>query len=189
MQKAMIDQFEKFSAPNELWIFRNLGQDELATYANQLRKIPRKGARFAYNDEADVKQATQQLGRGWEAYAESIINDFLLGLQTPIPRLFTTPGFTEASARAALEAAERKVMAIQRFIKRTVEAEVFSPLLRASGHDPLEAKVRISWGQPEIPELQVPDMLTALEKGAISREELRAMLTKSGWELGQGEAT
>ena len=81
------------------------------------------------------------------------------------------------------------MMAIQRFIKRTVEAEVFSPLLRASGHDPLEAKVRISWGQPEIPELQVPDMLTALEKGAISREELRAMLTKSGWELGQGEAT
>jgi len=112
MQKAMIDQFEKFSAPNELWIFKNLGPDELQSYASSLKRIPRKGARFVYNDEADVKQATQQLGRGWEVYAENIINDFLLGLQTPILRLFMTPGFTEASARVALEAAERKVMSI-----------------------------------------------------------------------------
>ena len=183
MQHAMIDQFEKFSAPNELWIFKNLGQDELQSYANTLKRIPRKGARFAYNDEADVKQAAQQLGRGWEAYVDSIVNDFLLGLQTPIPRLFTTPGFTEASARAALEAAERKVMSIQRFIKRAVEAEVFYPVLRAAKYDPLEAKVRLNWGQPEIPELIVADMILAFEKGVIDREELRGMLIKSGWEL------
>jgi len=63
MQKAMIDQFEKFSAPNELWIFKNLGPEELQSYASSLKRIPRRGARFAYNDEADVKQAVQQLGR------------------------------------------------------------------------------------------------------------------------------
>ena len=185
MQKAMIDQFEKFSAPNELWIFKNLGPDELQAYANSLKRIPKKGARFAYNDEADVKQATQQLGRGWEAYAENIINDFLLGLQTPIPRLFTTPGFTEASAGAALEAAERKVMSIQRFFKRIVEGEVFNPLLRKAEYDPVEVRVRLNWGQPEIPELEVSDMILAFEKGAISSEELRNMLIKSGWELTQ----
>jgi len=183
MQKAMIDQFEKFSAPNELWIFKNLGSDELRIYSSQLKRIPRKGARFAYNDEADIKQATQPLGRGWEAYVDNIVSDFLLGLQTPIPRLFTTPGFTEASARAALEAAERKVMAMQRFIKRAVEAEVFYPVLRAAKFDPLEAKVRLNWGQPEIPELIVADMILAFEKDVLDREELRKMLIKSGWEL------
>jgi len=96
MQKAMIEQFEKFSAPNELWIFKGLSAAELNSFASRLKKLPAKGARLAYNDEADIKQATMQLGRGWEAYVETIINDFLLGLQTPIPRLFTTPGFTEA---------------------------------------------------------------------------------------------
>ena len=166
-----------------MWIFKNLGPDELQAYASSLKRIPRKGVRFAYNDEADVKQAAQQLGRGWEAYAENIINDFLLGLQTPIPRLFTTPGFTEASARAALEAAERKVMSIQRFLKRKVEAEVFNPILRISKISPLEAKVRLNWGQPEVPSLKVSDMLTAYEKGAIEREELRKMLIRAGWEL------
>lgn len=183
MQKAMIEQFEKFSAPNELWIFKNLSQGELQAYANVLKKIPRKGARFAYNDEADIRQAAQQLGRGWEVYVESLVNDFLLGLQTPIPRLFTTPGFTEASARAALEAAERKVMALQRFIKRIVEREVFNPLLRGAGFSPVEARVRLNWGQPDVPELKVADLLVAFEKGAIRVEELRGMLAKAGWEL------
>lgn len=98
MQLAMIDQFEKFSAPNELWTFENLGADDLAMYAKRLKKIPRKGARFVYNDRADVKQAVQQLGRGWEAYVANIMNDFILALQTPLPGLFTTPGFTEASS-------------------------------------------------------------------------------------------
>jgi len=189
MQQAMIEQFEKFSAPNELWIFENLTADEVSTYAGRLKRIPRKGARFAYNDKADIKQATQQLGRGWEAYVQSIVNDFLLGLQTPLPRLFTTPGFTEASARAAMEAAERKVMTMQRFIKRIVEREVWAPLLRAENYVPSEVQVRLNWGQPEVPELKVEDMLLALEAGAIRRDELRNMLVKAGWELTESEET
>jgi hypothetical protein len=183
MQKAMIEQFEKFSAPNELWTFKGLTSAELKTFARRLKNLPAKGARLAYNDEAEIKQATMQLGRGWEAYVETILNEFLLGLQTPIPRLFTTPGFTEASARAALEAAERKVMAIQRFMKRIVEREVFYPILRDAGYNPLEARVRLNWGQPEVPELKVEDMLRAVELGVVRREEVRNMLIKAGWEL------
>lgn len=98
MQLAMIDQFEKFTAPNELWTFEKLGADELTAYASRLKKIPRKRARFAYNDQADIKQAVQQLGWGWEAYVANIMNDFILAMQTPLPRLFTTPCFTEASS-------------------------------------------------------------------------------------------
>ena len=183
MEKAMIDQFEKFSGPTELWTFKNLGKDDLQTYANVLKKIPAKGARLAYNDEADIKQAVVPMGRGWESYVEVIVNGFLLGLETPIPRLFTTPGFTEASARAALEAAERKVMSIQRFLKRIVEGEVFNPIVEQAGYKPEEAKVRLNWGQPEKPSLEFADMLSAYEKGAIRLDELRKMLTKAGWEL------
>ena len=104
-----------------------------------------------------------------------------------MPRLFTTPGFTEASARAALEAAERKTMCLQRFIKRTVERELWYPVLREAGYRPLEAGVRLNWGQPEVPELRVEDMLKAWETGAIRSDELRKMLVKSGWELTEPE--
>ena len=74
----------------------------------------------------------QQLGRGWEADVANIMNDFIFAVQMPLPRLFTTPGFTETSARAALEVAERKVMTMRRFIKRIVEEEVGAPT-RAGG--------------------------------------------------------
>jgi hypothetical protein len=187
MQKAMIDQFEKFSGPTELWTFKNLGKDDLQIYANVLKKIPSKGARLAYNDEAEIKQAVVPMGRGWEPYVQSVENDFLLGLETPIPRLFTTPGFTEASARAALEAAERKVMSLQRFFKRVIEREVFNPIVEQAGFNPAEAGVRLNWGQPEKPELEFTDMLKAFELGAIRIEELRKMLVKSGWELTEPE--
>jgi len=62
--------------------------------------------------------------------SKHLINQFYLGLQTPLPKLFTTPGFTQASATAALELAERKVLALQRFLKRIVEKEIFIPVLR-----------------------------------------------------------
>jgi len=187
MEKAIIEQFEKFSGPTELWTFKNLDAAGLQEYANVLKKIPAKGARLAYNDEAEIKQAVVPMGRGWESHVECIVNGFLLGLETPIPRLFTTPGFTEASARAALEAAERKVMSLQRFIKRTIEREVFNPIVEQAGYKPPEAKVRLNWGQPTALELTVADMLKAYEAGAIRLDELRNMLTKAGWELTEAE--
>jgi len=46
-----------------------------------------------------------------------------------------------------------------------------------------EVKVRLNMWQPEVPELEISDMLAAHEKGVIGMEELRNMLVKTGWEL------
>jgi hypothetical protein len=81
----------------------------------------------------------------YEAYAEHILNQVYLGGQTPLPKLFTTPGFTEASAKAAIAIAERKVMAL-RFAKRIVEREIFTPLISQSGLDAEKASCRLNWG-------------------------------------------
>lgn len=153
--------------PIQLWTFKNLVKEDLQTYANVLKKIPAKGARLAYDDQAEIKQAVVPMSRGWEPYVENVTNDFLLGLETPISRLFTTPGFTEASNCTALEAAERKVISLQRFIKRIVEREVFTPMVEQAGYDPAEVKVRLNWGQPSVPELEFADLISASEKGAI----------------------
>jgi len=184
MQQAMMEQFEKFSAPNELWIFPKLSRDDTHAYARQVKKVPRKGARFVTNVEgAEVKQVVAERRRAFDGYVENIINDYVLGLQTPLPKLFTTPGFTEASARAALEVAERKVRSLQRFIKRVVEREVFAPVIRQAGLDPDAAKCRLNWGRPPVREVEIGDVLKAFELGAIRRDELRKNLAKSGWEL------
>ena len=188
MEKAMLDQFEKFSGPTELWTFKGLTKDDLQAYANVLKRIPSKGARLAYNDEAEIKQAVVPMSRGWESHIEAITNGFLLGLETPIPRLFTTPGFTEASARAALEAAERKVMSLQRFIKRTIEREVFNPVVEQAGYNPSEAKVKLNWGIPSEPELVTSDVLKAFELGVLSRDEVRKILIGVGWKLMESQS-
>lgn len=100
-----------------------------------------------------------------------------------MPRLFSTPGFTEASAKAALELQDMLVKPIQRYIKRQVEREIFRPVLEQAGLDPAEARVRLNWGAPEKPELLIADMLRAAELGLIRPEEFRKNAAKRGWEL------
>jgi hypothetical protein len=68
-------------------------------------------------------------------------------------------------------------------MKRIVEREVFYSVLRDAEYNPLEARVRLNWGQPEVPELKVEDMLKAVELGVVERDEVRNMLVKAGWEL------
>jgi len=77
--------------------------------------------------------------------------------------LISTPGFTEASAQVAIEVAERKVMALQRFIERVVEREIFDPLVQQAGRDPKKAGVRLDWCTAEKPEIVVADLIKSAE--------------------------
>jgi len=187
IEKMMPEIFEKYCGPDELWIFEGIGDDKLAEYQRVIKAKPKAGARFVYNRPADIKTVQIDPRTRFDGYVEHLINQFYLGLQTPLPKLFTTPGFTEASARAAIEIAERKVLALQRFIKRAVEKEIFEPIILQEGLDVKKADVRLNWGSPEMPEVLVVDMLKAAELGFIRREELRKMLIKSGWELWEPE--
>jgi len=187
LEKVMPEIFEKYAGPDELWIFEGVGDDKLAEYQRLIKGKPKAGARFVYNRPADIKTVAVDPRARFNGYVEHLINQFYLGLQTPLPKLFTTPGFTEASARAAIEMAERKVVSIQRFIKRIVEREIFQPVVKQAGLDPEKAGVRLNWGSPQVPEIRIEDVLKAAELGFVRREELRKMLIKLGWELWEPE--
>src|SRR3989304_7049888 len=58
---------------------------------------------------------------GFVYYIDDILSQVFLGYETPLPRLFSIPGFTEASARAALDLQDMLIKPIQRYIKRQVE--------------------------------------------------------------------
>jgi len=183
MEMMLPKIFEKYAGPDELWVFEGISDKQLEEYQRVLRSRPREGARFVYNRPADIKTVQIDPRTQFQAYLEHILNQVYLGGETPLPKLFTTPGFTEASARAALELAERKIISLQRFVKRIVEREVFKPVLEQAGHDPKEACVRLNWGMPEKPEISVVDLIKACELGLIRPEEFRSMMKKMGWEL------
>ncbi|MGQ9460193.1 MAG: hypothetical protein ACUVRA_03055, partial [Candidatus Bathyarchaeaceae archaeon] len=193
MEKVMPEIFEKYAGPDELWIFAGASDEKLAEYQRLIKSKPKAGARFVYNKaEADIKTVAVDPRARYEAYVEHILNQVYLGGQTPLPKLFTTPGFTEASARAALEIAERKIMALQRFIKRIVEREIFAPVIQQAGLNPRETGCRLNWGM-EKPEAKLEDIIRLAEISAshgveyIRPEEVRKNLIKSGFELWEKE--
>jgi hypothetical protein len=189
IEKIMPEIFEKYAGPDELWIFAGASDEKLAEYQKLIKTKPKAGARFVYNKaEADIKTVTVDPRARYEAYIDHILNQIYLGGQTPLPKLFTTPGFTEASANAALEIAERKVMALQRFIKRTCEQQIFNQLIQQTGMNPAKANCRLNWGR-EKPEIKLEDLIRLAEISATSEasyvrpEEVRKNLIKAGFEL------
>jgi len=193
IENAIMRQFEKFGMPNELWIFPGVRDDLLREYHARIQELPMSGARFTTNIEgARVEQIVPQRSRGFNEYLKALYDVFYLALETPLPKLFTTPGFTEASARAAVEVAERKVMALQRLIKRVVERQVWWEVLRRAGFDPARAEVRLHWGIPRKPKFETRDVLEAYRLGVIDRVEARKILAELGWPVqsggGEGES-
>jgi len=187
IHSGMADTIYMFGAPNELWSFPGLSREKLTEFFSQIKNIPRRGSRFVFNppagSEAKVQPIVAERMRGLDFYVETLEDEFVLGLQTPLAKLVTKTGFTEASANAALEIAERRVLALQRFLKRGVERFLFDRVVAAAGLDPAQAQVRLNWGIPESLDYekltQMLGQLTELLKvdpTVIGHDELRKIL-------------
>jgi hypothetical protein len=190
IEKVMPEIFEKYAGPDELWLFPGVNAERLAEFQRLIRSKPKAGARFVCDRaDADVKTVPVDPRARYEAYVDHIMNQIYLGGQTPLPKLFTSPGFTEASAKAALDMAERKVQALQRFIKRVIEREIFSPVIAQAGFDSKKADCRLQWGLPERPQITAADVVRLAEVSAqsgvqfVRAEEVRRMLVKMGFDL------
>lgn len=184
IERMLPEIFEKYAGPDELWIFEGVSDERLADYQRVIRSKPKAGARFVYNRPADVKTVQIDPRTQFQTYLEHVVNQVYLGGESPLPKLFTTPGFTEASAKAAAELAERKVLALQRFMKRIVEREVFTPVIEQAGFDARKAHIRLQWGTPEKPVINMAEILKAAELQLISKEEFRTIAREMGWKLG-----
>ena len=188
IQSGMADTVYMFGAPNELWSFPGLSRERLQEVFAEIKNIPRRGSRFVFNppagSEAKVQPVVAERMRGLDFYVETLLDEFVLGLQTPLAKLVTRTGFTEASAKAALGIAERRVLALQRFLKRGVERGLFDRVVAAAGLDPARAQVRLNWGMPESLDYEkltnlLGHLIATVEKigpDAITPEELRKIL-------------
>jgi hypothetical protein len=139
------------------------------------------GQDFATNCEVDVKEMSISSRASFEYMLEWLLNQIYLAFGTPLPRLLTTTGFTEASARAAVEASEAFRLMLQRFLKRRYERLVAKPVLEAYGYP--DAKPRLHWGAPQMPEPTFQDLNRAFELGGIRLDEYRKNLQRFGFEI------
>jgi len=183
IERIMPRIFEKYAGPDVLALLEDAKDEDIKKFERVIKTRPEEGAWLFYSGKGDIKPVLLDPRARFEFYVDHIINQVYLGCETPLPRLFSTPGFTEASARAALDLQDMLIKPIQRYIKRQVEREIFDVVLAQAGFDPAEAQVRLNWGSPEVPEVNLADMLKAAELGLIRVEEFRKNAVKFGWEL------
>jgi len=187
IEKILPKIFEKYAGPDVLALLEGAKDGTIKKFEKAIKNRPEEGAWLFYNRKGDIKPVTIDPRARFEFYIDHIINQFYLGCETPLPRLFSTPGFTEASANAALDLQDMLIKPIQRYIKRQVEKDIFDVVLLQAGFEPAEAQVRLNWGSPEVPEIVLADLIKAAELGLIRPEEFRKNAVKFGWELWEKE--
>jgi len=164
--------------PRYIYKFKGKSDTKVQEYATTLKNLaPTQD--FYTNEDVEVAEVKMDPRAKFAEWLEFLNNEVLAALQTPVVKLFTTPGFTEASARAAVEAAERKVRTLQEFLRRNIENEILKPYC-----DQNNLKyVNFNWGQPDIPELDFDQIIKAAEIGVITFSEAKNMLRRLGWEI------
>jgi hypothetical protein len=183
IERIMPKIFEKYAGPDVLALLEKADEGTIQKFERAIKNRSEEGAWLFYSGKGDIKPIVLDPRARFEYYVDHIINQFYLGCETPLPRLFSTPGFTEASAKAALDLQTMLIKPIQRCIKRHVEREVFDVVLAQAGVNPLEAQVRLNWGSEKIPEIVMADILKAADLGLIRQEEFRKNAVKFGWQL------
>jgi hypothetical protein len=183
IERIMPRIFEKYAGPDVLALLERADESTIQKFEQAIKNRNEEGAWLFYSGKGDIRPVTLDPRARFEYYVEHLINQFYLGCETPLPRLFSTPGFTEASAKAALELQNMLIKPVQRYIKRQVEREVFDVVLAQAGFDPAKTQPRLHWGLPKTQEASMADMLKAAELGFIRQEEFRKNAVKLGWEL------
>ena len=142
IERIMPKIFEKYAGPDVLAMLEGVDEETCKKFEQAIKNRDEEGSWLFYNKKIDVKPVTIDPRAGFSYYVEHILNQFYLGCETPLPRLFSTPGFTEASANAALDLQDMLIKPAQRYVKRQTEREIFAVLLSQNGFDPVKAQVQ-----------------------------------------------
>ncbi len=184
IEKILPNIFVKYAGPDVVVQAEGMKEESFKKYENAIKNRPEEGQwLFSGAKNVSVNPVSIDPRARFEYYIDHIVNQFYLGCETPLPRLFSTPGFTEASANAALELQEMLIDPVQRMVKRRVEREIFAVVVKQSGFDPVKAQLRLNWGSPDTPEISAADLINAADKGLIRPDEFRKNATKFGWQL------
>ncbi len=188
IERIMPKIFEKYAGPDVLALLEGADDATIEQFQQAIKNRGEEGIWLFYSGKGGIQPITIDPRARFEYYVDHLINQFYLGCETPLPRLFSTPGFTEASANAALELQNMLIQPVQRYIKRQVERELFDTVIAQAGLNPTKAQARLNWSPYKTKEASVADLLKAAEQGLIRQEEFRKNAQKFGWQLWQENA-
>ena len=184
IERILPNIFVKYAGPDVIVQAEGMKDDSFKKYEAAIKSRPEEGQwLFSGAKNVSVNPVSIDPRARFEYYIDHMVNQFYLGCETPLPRLFSTPGFTEASANAALELQDMLIDPVQRMVKRRVEREIFAVVVKQSGFDPAKAGVRLNWGSPEN-KATAADLISAASQNLIRSDEFRKNVIKVlGWEL------
>lgn len=184
MEEALWRMFMRYNA-NFLIALENATQSEYNNFTQALEEL-RPGEALVTTRPIRVESLFTDTRLRVGEFVDYVNTMMAQAGLTVFPRLFTHPGYTEASARVAQEIQEQFVAAVKERVKETIEEEVYGPLLELRGKP--GAHVSFNWGLPSTRE--IPDVETILKAAyppnglvtpVITREEARKMLLQLGW--------
>jgi len=182
LQQAMIDQFELFSGPNELWNFPGIDSKTLKKFDAKVKALPRKGKRLTSNvKDARATPVVAERSRGFDKYVDYLDTIYVIGTQTPAARFFSAAGFSEASIREIRRILQPQIVGMQKFLKYSMEELFWKPVLEGYGFDINKAQVRLIWEtakvfEPEMMLRMLPFLVRMAENRSIKVEEFRRIL-------------
>ena len=156
----------------------DVNDDQLDNYINTIQNL-KPGEDLVTNIDFKVESLSSDPRSRFTDYIKHLDNKLVIGLMTVTHRLFTTPGFTEASANVAMDLQQLIIKGIQRKVKRVFEG-LYREVLDYHGVD---AEVRLNFGEPQVPELEYDHIHDFAELGVITYDEARKMLADKGWPL------
>ncbi len=133
IEKIMLKIFEKYAGPDVLALLEKADEQTIQKFERAIRSRSEEGAWLFYSGKGDIRPITLDPRARFEYYVDHLINQFYLGCETPLPRLFSTPGFTEASARAALGLQDMLIRPVQRYVKRLGRKRSFQRVFGSGG--------------------------------------------------------
>ena len=193
VKTQMLDETRKIMRryiPRNLYTFPGATKSDIDSNKSTLKVLEPE-------EDFVVQNGTvQELGRGGgrvtdiDTYHDVYGAEILKAMGTPVSRLFTEPGFTEASAKAALEAADLMYKAYQHLKADEVINVLIKPWYNAKSNMPLwdDANIEMHFGLPDSPEIDSAFLINAATAGLIRVDEFRRNIEKSGVEIWEPES-
>ena len=134
IERLMPKIFEKYAGPDVVVGLPGAKPETIEKFERAVKNRPEEGV-WLFHGSKDANVNAVSIDPRAQASPTTLITwltSSILAVKRLLPRLFSTPGFTEASARAALELQDMLIDPVQRMIKRRVEREIFSSCCYAS---------------------------------------------------------
>ncbi|MCS7127601.1 MAG: hypothetical protein NZ953_04360, partial [Thaumarchaeota archaeon] len=167
-----------------IYVVKGLTKEKFEEFKTALENLEAGSDLITDADTAIIPVSTDLRVRFTEMleYFEKLV---LVNFMNITPRLFTTPGYTYASAEIAQRLQDTMIATIQRRIKEIIENDIYAVLLKVHG---LDARVEFNWGVPQKPVLDFEQVIRAARGDAynpplVRPDEARAMLRDLGWPL------